>query len=155
MPWNVTAFIITFELRNVQYNRKRAHNFYAAPICLWLVQTCFQGDIAIVFILIIKVVCFLLLPYPHSHFISSKLEPYGSSAVYAFVLVDTVECFLFMQNLMAGCWWLFLMNTLYLDMSDYLLVLLAHQWHLFILLRISIAMATVLNGTGLEKKTEL
>ncbi len=46
----------------------------------------------IVFILIIKVVCFSLLPYPHSHFISSTLEPYGSCAVYAFVLVDTVEC---------------------------------------------------------------
>ncbi len=49
------------------------------------------------------------------------------------------------------------MNTLYLYMSDNVLVLLAYQWHLFILLRIYIAMATILNlnGTGLEKKTEL
>lgn len=88
---------------------------FFAPIYLWSVQTCFQGDIVIVFILIIKVVCFLPLPYLHRHFISSNLEPNQTrSCLHSRGGV----CFFFMQNWMEACWWVFVMNAFCLYMLN-------------------------------------
>lgn len=88
---------------------------FVAPIYLWSVQTCFQGDIVIVFILIIKVVCFLPLPYLHSHFISSNLEPNQTRSCFH---SRGRVCFLFIQNWKEACWWVFVMNAFCLYMLN-------------------------------------